>query len=63
MMPHTDASGVAVVRQRLAHNVERLASEHIGRLQLRQASFTAPDDLLEQEDAALLLARLGGELG
>lgn len=63
MMPHTDASGVAVVRQRLAQNVERLASEHIGRLQLRQASFTAPDDLLEQEDAALLLARLGGELG
>lgn len=63
MMPHTDASGVAVVRQRLAHNVERLASEHIGRLQLRQASFTAPDDLLEQEDAALLLARLGGVLG
>ena len=63
MMPHTDASGVAVVRQRLAHNVERLASEHIGLLQLRQASFTAPDDLLEQEDAALLLARLGGELG
>ncbi|WP_223954526.1 hypothetical protein, partial [Aeromonas caviae] len=37
--------------------------EQIGQLQLRQIGFTAPADLLEQEDAALLLARLNGELG
>lgn len=63
MMPHTDAAGLAVVHQRLAQGAERLASEQIGRLQLRQVGFTAPADLLEQEDAALLLARLNGELG
>ncbi len=63
LMPHTDAAGLAVVRQRLAQGAERLASEQIGKLQLRLAGFTAPADLLEQEDAALLLARLNGELG
>ena len=42
--------------------LERLAQQ-IGQLQLRQIGFTAPADLLEQEDAALLLARLNGELG
>ena len=63
MMPHTDAAGLAVVRKRLQEGAERLASEQIGQLQLRQIGFTAPADLLEQEDAALLLARLNGELG
>lgn len=63
MMPHTEAEGLQVVRKRLAQGAEQLASGQIGRLQLRQAAFTAPADLLEHEDAALLLARLNGELG
>ncbi len=63
MMPHTDAAGLAVVRRRLSDGVQRLASEQIGQLQLRQVGFTAPADLLDQEDASLLLARLNGELG
>lgn len=63
MMPHTEAEGVEVVRKRLAQGAEQLASAQIGSLQLRQASFTAPADLLEHEDAALLIARLNGELG
>lgn len=62
MMPHTNAAGLEVVRKRLEQGAEQLASEQIGHLQLRQAGFTAPSDLLEQEDAALLLARLNGEL-
>ena len=62
-MPHTEAEGVEVVRKRLAQGAEQLASAQIGSLQLRQASFTAPADLLEHEDAALLIARLNGELG
>ncbi len=62
MMPHTDAMGLDVVRKRLAQGAEQLVQGQIGRLQLRHAGFTAPGDLLEQEDAALLLARLNGAL-
>lgn len=62
MMPHTDAVGLDVVRKRLAQGAEQLVQGQIGRLQLRHAGFTAPGDLLEQEDAALLLARLNGAL-
>ena len=62
MMPHTEAQGLEVVRQRLTRGIEHLAGERIGRLQLRLTGFTAPADLLEREDAALLLARLNGDL-
>ncbi len=63
LMPQTDAAGLEVVRQRLAKGAERLTLERATRIEVRLAGFTAPDDQLEQEDAALLLARLGGQLG
>ena len=63
LMPQTDAAGVEVVRQRLAKGAERLTLEKATRIEVRLVAFTAPDDQLEQEDAALLLARLGGQLG
>lgn len=62
LMPHTEAQGLEVVRSRLSHGIEQLASERLGHLRLRITGFTAPADLLEREDAALLLARLNGEL-
>ncbi|MDH1338780.1 diguanylate cyclase domain-containing protein [Ectopseudomonas oleovorans] len=62
LMPHTDASGLEVVRQRLYKGAERVAGETESRITIRQAGFVAPEDLLEQEDAALLLARLCGQL-
>lgn len=62
LMPHTGAEGLGVVRKRLAQGIEQLASREATRLQLRQAGFTAPADLLEHENAVLLLARLNGEL-
>lgn len=63
LMPHTDAAGLEVVRQRLAKGAERLTIEKATRIEVRLATFTAPDEQVEQEDAALLLARLTGQLG
>ncbi|MDG1581214.1 diguanylate cyclase [Pseudomonas sp. GOM6] len=62
LMPHTDAAGLAVVKSRLAKGAERVSSETEARIEVQQVGFCAPDDLLDQEDAALLLARLGGML-
>ncbi|MFZ6045834.1 diguanylate cyclase domain-containing protein [Pseudomonas sp. CR3202] len=62
MMPYTDAVGLEVVRKRLVKGAERLTAEQAAPIEVRLAVFTAPDDQQDQEDAALLLARLGGQL-
>ncbi len=63
LMPHTDVTGMEVVRQRLVKGAERLTAGQATSIEVRLAVFTAPDDQQDQEDAALLLARLGGQLG
>ncbi|AYC31105.1 diguanylate cyclase [Pseudomonas cavernae] len=62
LLPHTDAAGLAALRQRLTQGAERIAGEGLD-IEVRQIGFVAPDELVDQEDAQLLLARLGGLLG
>ena len=62
LMPHTDAAGLEVVKKRLAKGTERLANDADSHVEMRQVGFVAPEELVDQEDAALLLARLGGLL-
>ncbi|MDH4607814.1 diguanylate cyclase [Pseudomonas sp. BN102] len=62
MMPYTDAVGLEVVRKRLVKGAESLTAGQATPIEVRLAVFTAPDDQQDQEDAALLLARLGGQL-
>jgi len=62
LMPHTDAAGLEVVKKRLAKGAERLANDADTHVEMRQVGFVAPEELVDQEDAALLLARLGGLL-
>ncbi|MNN81128.1 hypothetical protein D3C81_1979170 [compost metagenome] len=63
MLPHTDANGLAIVKQRLGKVAELFSAPEISDVSLRVISITAPQDLLDQEDGELLLARLASELG
>lgn len=62
LMPHTDAAGLEVVKARLQKGSERVASDSGSHIEVHQVGCVAPADLLEQEDAALLLARLAAQL-
>ncbi|WPN49124.1 MULTISPECIES: diguanylate cyclase [unclassified Pseudomonas] len=62
MLPHTGAEGLLSVKQRLAKVAELFSAPEVSQIFLRVVSFTAPQDLLEQEDGELLLARLASEL-
>ena len=62
LLPHTDVEGLASLRQRLARASGLLTEAAAQGIELRTVGFTAPQDLLEQEDGPLLLARLAGEL-
>jgi GGDEF domain-containing protein len=62
MLPHTDGKGLEFVKQRLSRVAELFSAPEVSDISLRVVSFTAPDDLLEQEDGELLLARLASEL-
>jgi GGDEF domain-containing protein len=62
LLPHTDEADLVLVRQRLAEGAARLRDDPEAQVEIRQVGFCAPGELLEQEDAALLLARLGGLL-
>ncbi|RON09786.1 diguanylate cyclase [Pseudomonas brassicacearum] len=62
MLPHTDKAGLVSVKQRLSRVAELFSAPEVSDIALRVVSFTAPEDLLEQEDGELLLARLASEL-
>lgn len=62
MLPHTDAKGLDIVKQRLGKVAELFSAPEVSDITLRLISITAPDDLLDQEDGQLLLARLAGQL-
>ncbi|MCO8309433.1 diguanylate cyclase domain-containing protein [Pseudomonas mandelii] len=62
MLPHTDSKGLEFVTQRLGRVAELFSAPEVSDISLRVVSFTAPGDLLEQEDGELLLARLASEL-
>ncbi len=62
LLPHTDAAGLASLRQRLTRPSGLLGDAAAHGIELSTVGFSAPQDLLEQEDGPLLLARLAGEL-
>lgn len=62
MLPHTDGKGLECVKQRLGRVAELFSAPEVSDISLRVVSITAPQDLLEQEDGELLLARLASEL-
>lgn len=62
LMPHTDAAGLEVVKARLQKGSERVASNTAANIEVQHIGCVAPADLLDQEDAALLLARLTAQL-
>ncbi|MNZ59225.1 hypothetical protein D3C78_772560 [compost metagenome] len=63
LLPHTGKDGLGGLLQRLGKTNGLLAETAEHGIELRTVGFTAPQELLEQEDARLLLARLRGELG
>ena len=62
LLPNTTEEGLASLRERLARAAELLRAPNVRDIELRMIGFTAPEDMLEQEDSELLLARLSGEL-
>jgi GGDEF domain-containing protein len=62
MLPHTGSEGLNSVKQRLEQIAELFSAPEVSGITLRVVSFTAPQDLLDQEDGELLLARLASEL-
>jgi len=62
MLPNTGAEGLVSVKRRLEQVAELFSGPEVSQISLRVVSFTAPQDLLEQEDGELLLARLASEL-
>ncbi|MDD2103882.1 diguanylate cyclase domain-containing protein [Pseudomonas putida] len=63
MLPHTDEKGLEIVKQRLGRVAELFSAPEVSDVTLRVIGITAPQDLLDQEDGELLLARLAGEMG
>ena len=63
LLPHTSARGLDRVRERLEEGLERL---HTGKgselLSLRFVGCVLPDQIAADEDGALMLARLAGDL-
>ncbi|MDF3832337.1 diguanylate cyclase [Cupriavidus basilensis] len=62
LLPCTDKEGLESVRQRILKLRELFAESGANEIELRVVSASAPDDLLEREDAELLMARLAGDL-
>lgn len=62
LLPHTGEEGLASLQQRLAGSCAQLAELAAHGIEPRTVGFTAPQDLLDQEDGRLLMARLAGEL-
>lgn len=62
LLPHTDHSGVKILEQRLADLVHLLDTDD-GKVNLKMATLTLPDNLLPEENSQLLMGRLAGEIG
>ncbi|MFF7709589.1 diguanylate cyclase domain-containing protein [Pseudomonas sp. NPDC007930] len=62
LLMHTDDVGLRLVTERLNRISELFVGKDLQDIQVRTVGCIAPRDLIEKEDADLLLARLGGEL-
>jgi hypothetical protein len=62
LLPHTDHDGAEALWARLNHLTQLVETDTQQHLDVRMAYLTLPDDLLNQEDAALLMGRLAGAI-
>ena len=63
LLPHTDREGMEVLRKRLSQLTGLYKNQQADwQTEIRLAGYTLPEDLLNQEDASLLMARLTGEV-
>ncbi|WP_206081087.1 TackOD1 domain-containing metal-binding protein [Marinobacter orientalis] len=63
LLPNTDRDGMITLWQRLSGLTHLFQENDEFRIEIELAGYTLPDDLLPQEDAQLLMARLTGEVG
>jgi hypothetical protein len=59
---HTDDVGLKLVTDRLNRIGELFVGQDLEDIRLSTVGLIAPDGLLKEESAELLMARLGGEL-
>lgn len=62
LLPSTDQIGMRQLQQRLSSLIQGFHEQDDVNFDIRVAGFTIPSDLLSQEDARLLMARLSGEV-
>lgn len=62
LLPHTDRDGMNVLWRRLSELTQQFRENDELRIEVRLAGYTLPEQLLAQEDAQLLMARLMGEV-
>ncbi len=62
LLPHTNREGMNRLWQRLSELIKLSHEEGAVYPDIRLAGFSFPEDLLAQEDAQLLMARLAGEV-
>ena len=62
LLPQTPATGLDRLQERLVEGLERIGSGNGQALRLRFVGCVLPDQLVKDEDGALLLARLAGDL-
>ena len=62
LLPHTAARGLDRVQERLQEGLERIHTEGGAELSLRFVGCVLPEQIQDDEDAALILARLAGDL-
>lgn len=62
LLPNTDQIGMRQLQQRLSKLIQSFHEQDNVHFDIRVAGFTLPTDLLSQEDASLLMARLSGEV-
>lgn len=62
LLPQTPAKGLDHLQQRLTEGMERIGGSDDVRLSLRFVGCVLPDQALQEEDAALLIARMASDL-
>jgi len=62
LLPHTDKDGMQQLRRRLGSLAGKFHDQDELDFDIRIAGLAIPTDLLGQEDASLVMARLGGEV-
>jgi GGDEF domain-containing protein len=62
LLPQTPAQGLNRLQERLVEGLDQMNGSTKVSITLRFVGCVLPDQVLKEEDASLLLARLGGDL-